>query len=1762
MAVNSTPSFGKVYDDNGNEILDQFYSPENPLDVTVLTGSSFDTKIGYKFRSAAQQELYIILQDVEGTPLTDSSGEPLVSLIDGFVTSELTSEKALGIVLPTTPEEQQIIEFTLFGDTFDVRRRQIGADPTGGDIPPYVEVTNPDGGFKYIEEGNIIEVASGNVIVRDQTYGATQFQAGAAYITGQMFYVIINGTTARLYDNASGFWPDQNTTYEIGNTVPTHVSGVVTNGECDVRFVGIGEVTSDGVVLSIEDGREVEEFVINEITDTVDANGNVVVRFIFTKNPLNEIRDTDPEPVSLVRKKLVLTRVGTVKVAEVFASTSEVSSSLLGIDRAETQLGLFSNVSTYGFNPDEFVYYTDNLSIGPVVWTERETEREGKHYQSRVEEVDTEGALRISSFPVPYTYPYPPLVRSFNSNGEDTIGLYNADSWSRWQNWLSLGKSLYEYFENQRDLATGENKNSYNIFLSRFLPAINIWDDESFYGNQFYGGSTTTYYRQISIWTETWNFINAGTLFDPVTNTKINFDFLSSEQLQLRGTGTDTTSNAGSINGEGNNGANGVTPATFRNPFQEQWLNRPWISAEEGGVPTSLDFVPGYSRVGGQFALLQSRQAFRYQPGRISGYTFGTRATMTKETAGNYAEWGIFNDFDEYVFRRDGANFFIVRRSTVHLPLTVRQEIGVADGDGVDNIDLVKYYDKNIAGELYSVQEITLPREKFNGDSLNGNGPSGYLLTTDEITMYKIEFGWYGAIGLRMYAYIPVENGKARWVVVHTFVIENKLLEPSMGDPFFRFKYEMRIGPQQAPRIDEPQVLYKYGTSMYIDGGDEGTVSVFSRTSDTKNLPFQVGGGNYVSVFGIYPKTNIVSGGTDAQGNPVSVPNKKIIIPKSMSITATGVTPGETNAMAEINFTRCAACTGSSYLYMPNISNGNNNPTRKLKKLSNSEVATSLTLAPIDNINILNVEGGQLLTSSSNFSYLRNGDFIEDIIDPNDSTITWLSNGHMVDVKYRGQTGTLTSGGTGYPASQTYTDIPLTTTGSGEFITADIVVDASGVIESVVPTVKGQNYSVGDVLSVDNANTGGQGSGLQFTLLGVDTNGFRVISGINSEVLNTPDTNIIGESITVQPCFVLTESFKQFFNLYCSDYYTKVIASQLWNTYISNTGSDIVGLGLPITADIIGYVRNQRFDLNEERRLDFARIVESFNPVGGGPATPAYFFEDLTANPNATFDVKMDAKSTIVASPQPLSGPTGVVKWLQNYSKDGTGNVREWEVGFTPYRPVFNQATGELEKWITPSGTDYVVPCYEFDESLGEYNSVDKITTFLPDDKTVSLTYHPYSTQFSYTGFEQGEDWYGRIRPYTEDFRIPTPEGTSSGIRAQARLLKQDTVTSTVEMIETTDLNAIGINEFVTNSFEGDTTADQVAAMNDYKSSSQYFLRKSGSGTTTPPKIYQGSGDPTGGQIAINPPNTLSYIKFFYPTNAGDGGGTLSPQIARFSGLEKTYQTETVVNGVPEITTFNIIPIKDNDLTTDVNIAGSFDANGNNLVADPTQFNIAYNGVNMVAWFSGTDADDSQEGRYNTPASYTGGGNNQAVFDFDAFPLYAFFKMRDGAFINGAELHDIDELNNLSTQNPRWKRNFDQVIDKETGNFDGVDRTTYGLPATLETGQLNVNGVGDSIQQSNIGDDDVVPAAFQQVSRLSSANIDTQGESILRPGGRQTTLYINNETKYFDLEDVFGFDRKVLTPDVVNTEAMFIIGRAIGNTAVDIDINITYVEQL
>jgi len=1509
----------------------------------------------------------------------------------------------------------------------------------------------------------------------------------------------------------------------------------------------------------------------------------------------------------MVRNKVVKTRISTLKVEEVFPSTSEVSTTLLGIDRAETQLGLFSNVSTYGFNPDEFVYYNDNPSLGPSVWTNRLTESGDRHYSSRVEEVGNEGALRISSYPVPYSYPYPPLSQSFNIDGDDIIGLYSEEGWRKWQNWLRLGKSLYEYFTTQRDAQGVSNdpdspRYKYNLVLSRFLPAINLWDDNNFYSGQFYGNNDERYYLQISIWTDTWRKISDGEFREPVLGTVINLTWLKSNIPLLRGTGTDPVINAGSYaSGTVNNGS--TSPATYLNPYLETWKNDTFISAaSSGGDPILLDFVPGYSASGNTFTLLQSRQAFRYQPGRISGYTFGTRATMTKDTANNYAEWGIFNDFDEYVFRREGANFFIVRRSNVHLPLSLLQELGVADVDGNVDPERVTYTDKTIGGKIYSIQEISLPREKFNGDSLNGNGPSGYLLTTDEITMYKIEFGWYGAIGLRLYAYVPVENGKARWVVVHTFVIENKLLEPSMGDPFYRFKYEMRVGSQQGPRLDEPQVLYKYGTSMYIDGGDEGTVSVYSQVSDTKTLPFAVGGGNYTSIFGIYPKKLISSGGVDDQGQNVSIPNKKIIVPKLVSITATGVDSQETNAMAELNFTKCTACSGSAFLYMPDIRNGQHGDIRKIKKVDSTTGDSNFTLAPITK-QVLAVElnGSRLVIQ--NPDYIRQGDYLTDTDHPGS-----ITPGHIRNLSFRGVIGTITNQGSNYTA-QTYSVTFTNVSGSGTGLTADVVVSSgvvtgqgatpvttagdgytageqyqdstngltitvdsvdgsggiltytivdggngyadgdvtldlsefgttaavinitttSGIVTSVLTGRTGTGYQVGDVLTATLAG----GTGFEYTVSAVDTWKISTVPGGSAQGTQpSPHGISAGDTVTIQPIWVLSEQQRTDYNLDYTDVYAKAIYTRMWNTYIGKSGSgQAFGDGFA-TIDLLGYVSGDRFNLNETRFLSPQKIVTNTSLGTGETPTPADFFGDPTTE---TFDLRLSQGKVSIAGPNPLSGPTGIIRWLNPIARESTGQLADWEMGFTPYRPVYNQQTGELTKWVRPDGSDYVETREVYDEDTNSIvTQSDVLVKNLPDSLTVTLDYHAYGISVSSTGFETGEDWYSRIHPFTDDFRISNPLGSNSGRCSNMRLEKQPTTIRTVEQVTATDLSNVS-NAAWGDSF--DTNAERTA----YLASSTYFLRSSGSTS-----IYGGTGSPVGGQVAVNPEGTDSYIKFLYDSNGQNG------QVCRFAGEEKSY-TESV-QGVN--IQYNVIPIKTNDLTTDLNLKDARNLSGANIIpTSDTEFNIAYNGVVLRAWFSEGD-------RYDAPNSYSGGGNNQAVFDFDAFPLYAYAKLKDNTEIRSAELHDIDSLGNLATQQPQWKRTFKSSFDPSTGNNETTDTTTYGLGSNLRTGQLNVSGVGDLTQTSTVASDDVIPAAFQQVSRLSSAQIDTQGSSILRPGNRLTTLYINNETKTFDLDDVFGADRKVITPDIVNTEAVFIVGRAIGNTSVDIQINITYVEQL
>lgn len=183
---------------------------------------------------------------------------------------------------------------------------------------------------------------------------------------------------------------------------------------------------------------------------------------------------------------------------------------------------------------------------------------------------------------------------------------------------------------------------------------------------------------------------------------------------------------------------------------------------------------------------------------------------------------------------------------------------------------------------FYSVYEYRVGRTRFSGDSLDGttrnsvysdnvlDKKAGELflgtgisaqeqtsvwdLDFSKVTMLKVEFSWYGAVGALFLAYVPVDNGEARWVRVHHLRCSNQLKISSLGNATLPITYlvygggsESRFGVPNADRLQNPygsysESLVKYGASYYIDGGDRGTVRLFNHSSET---PTDINGSKY-----------------------------------------------------------------------------------------------------------------------------------------------------------------------------------------------------------------------------------------------------------------------------------------------------------------------------------------------------------------------------------------------------------------------------------------------------------------------------------------------------------------------------------------------------------------------------------------------------------------------------------------------------------------------------------------------------------------------------------------------------------------------------------------------------------------------------------------------------------------------------------------------------------------------------------------------------
>jgi hypothetical protein len=229
--------------------------------------------------------------------------------------------------------------------------------------------------------------------------------------------------------------------------------------------------------------------------------------------------------------------------------------------------------------------------------------------------------------------------------------------------------------------------------------------------------------------------------------------------------------------------------------------------------------------------------------------------------------------------------------------------------DGI-NLRYNNWIKQNVDPQYYAVYEYRVPRSYFSTDKLDGetrkviysdvaigetldgitkvrpgqdvlsNGAittktSVWGIDLTKVTMLKVDFSWYGAVGALFLAYVPVSNDEARWVRVHHLRASNQLKISSLGNATLPITYitygggtEKELGLPLISNADNgysspSEHVVKYGASYYIDGGDRGTVRLYSHTN---LLP--------ASVFGrTYTANTTITEGSDDIGNYITIPS-------------------------------------------------------------------------------------------------------------------------------------------------------------------------------------------------------------------------------------------------------------------------------------------------------------------------------------------------------------------------------------------------------------------------------------------------------------------------------------------------------------------------------------------------------------------------------------------------------------------------------------------------------------------------------------------------------------------------------------------------------------------------------------------------------------------------------------------------------------------------------------------------------------------------
>lgn len=194
----------------------------------------------------------------------------------------------------------------------------------------------------------------------------------------------------------------------------------------------------------------------------------------------------------------------------------------------------------------------------------------------------------------------------------------------------------------------------------------------------------------------------------------------------------------------------------FFNSFQYGKDLEVWDETTSGGGsatfdPNTSNVVNSVDNQQGSSVTRQTRRVVRYAPGSQNEITFAVN--FLKLDGGAVKRIGLFNDENGFFFEIDEFN---------------------------DDISVVLRSDAT--GTL---EETRVYRTNWNGDKLDGSGPSGITLDFSKQQMLSVEYDWYGA-GVVEFRFIIDDTS----YIIHKFDTANTLSVPWAGTPFLPLRTE------------------------------------------------------------------------------------------------------------------------------------------------------------------------------------------------------------------------------------------------------------------------------------------------------------------------------------------------------------------------------------------------------------------------------------------------------------------------------------------------------------------------------------------------------------------------------------------------------------------------------------------------------------------------------------------------------------------------------------------------------------------------------------------------------------------------------------------------------------------------------------------------------------------------------------------------------------------------------------------------------------